>query len=338
MMIYATTIVLVLVITHLPQIQMRRVCTDTNSPMCLNFETANTSCQSTTKCPKGSWSKTGIVIAQSGKTGVQYGIPYDAAVDSSNNIYVANAYFGNVIKLAPTSDPKIYTWSKVAGGVGNPWGVFVVAGSVYVSSTLNNNVLKFIKGSDVSSGGVPVAGNNGNGPAQNQLRAPNGIFVDCAQNIYIADSQNNRIQRWAKGATTGCTVAGDSSGKAGSSATLLNAPIDVRIDKHGNMFVLDAGNNRIQKFAPGFRYGVTVGTNLNGPIAMFVDDCDNVYITEFDAQTVVRFSPGSRTPTVIIPQINQAKGITMDGQNNLFVASASDGLLKYSYISSTRVG
>ncbi|CAF1417678.1 unnamed protein product, partial [Didymodactylos carnosus] len=232
---------------------------------------------------------------------------------------------------------RVRVLKQVAGNIGNPWGVFVGAGGgIYVSSTLNNNVLKFAPGASVDSG-VSVAGNNGAGSAQNQLKAPNGIFVDCAGNIYIADSQNNRIVRWAKGATSGCTVVGDSSGKAGSSDSLLNRPIDVRLTKSGNMFVLDSGNNRIQKFAPGSTKGETVGkaADFHGPIAMFVDDCDNVYITELSGQKVLRFSPGSTTATVIIPLVNQAKGITMDSGKNLYVASASEGLLKFLHIAAT---
>ncbi|CAF4912568.1 unnamed protein product, partial [Rotaria sp. Silwood1] len=37
---------------------------------------------------------------------------------------------------------------------------------------------------------------------------PRAIFVDRNENIYIADDDNNRIQKWLKGATSGITVAG----------------------------------------------------------------------------------------------------------------------------------
>jgi hypothetical protein len=42
----------------------------------------------------------------------------------------------------------------------------------------------------------------------NQLSTPTGIFVDAQGNIYICDTDNNRIQKWAPGAATGVTVAG----------------------------------------------------------------------------------------------------------------------------------
>jgi len=53
-----------------------------------------------------------------------------------------------------------------------------------------------------------VAGGNGAGSEANQLSYPSGIFVDKSGNIFISDSGNNRIQKYAPEATSGVTVAG----------------------------------------------------------------------------------------------------------------------------------
>ena len=55
--------------------------------------------------------------------------------------------------------------------------------------------------------GVTVAGGNGQGSAANQLYSPMGITLDASGNIYIVDMYNDRIQKWAPGATEGITVA-----------------------------------------------------------------------------------------------------------------------------------
>ena len=53
--------------------------------------------------------------------------------------------------------------------------------------------------------GITVAGGNGPGLSDKQLDHPQGIFVDAAGNILVADQNNNRIQAWPVGATTGYT-------------------------------------------------------------------------------------------------------------------------------------
>ncbi|GAB3494039.1 hypothetical protein GCM10027341_09710 [Spirosoma knui] len=54
--------------------------------------------------------------------------------------------------------------------------------------------------------GVTVAG--GLPLAANQLNLPSGVAIDKDGNIYVADGNNNRIQKWTPGATQGTTVAG----------------------------------------------------------------------------------------------------------------------------------
>src|SRR5438552_3777503 len=81
-------------------------------------------------------------------------------------------------------------------------------------------------------GGVTVAGGNGNGSAANQLGWAWGVTVDGSRNVYIADTANSRVQKWAPGAVSGVTVAGGNG--SGSGATQLANPIDVAVDSLGN--------------------------------------------------------------------------------------------------------
>jgi sugar lactone lactonase YvrE len=48
-----------------------------------------------------------------------------------------------------------------------------------------------------------VAGGNGIGLAANQLNYPYGIAVSPSGDVYVADTDNNRIQLWSVGATQG---------------------------------------------------------------------------------------------------------------------------------------
>ncbi len=111
--------------------------------------------------------------------------------------------------------------------------------------------------------GITVAGGNGPGVNANQLSAPTGVYVDGSGNVYVADPQNHRIQRWAPGATTGSTVAGGNG--PGVNANQLNSPWAVYVDGSGNVYVADSENHRIQRWAPGATSGTTVaGGNGQG--------------------------------------------------------------------------
>jgi len=140
--------------------------------------------------------------------------PAGVAVDSAGNIYIAD-YVNHSIRKVDTSG-KI---STVAGdGPGNgsyngdgilatsaelyyPSGVAVdSAGNIYIADTINYRIRKV----DASTGYIStVAGNgahygsigDGGAAISAQLYNPEGVVVDSAGNIYIADSGNHRIRK-----------------------------------------------------------------------------------------------------------------------------------------------
>ncbi|CAF4455331.1 unnamed protein product, partial [Adineta steineri] len=105
--------------------------------------------------------------------------------------------------------------------------------------------------------GQTVAGTT-QGTSANQLKNPSCLYIDNNNTLYICDHDNNRVQKWFQGASTTTTVAGSSTGTSGSTSILLNSPIDLTFDKNGFMYVVDNGNNRVQRFAPGSTSGTTV--------------------------------------------------------------------------------
>src|SRR5882724_1330248 len=117
--------------------------------------------------------------------------------------------------------------------------------------------------------GVTVAGGNGSGTAANQLFTPAGVFLDRDGNMYVADNNNNRVQRFPPGstsATKGFAVAGGYG--QGMAANQLDHPSSVFVDAHGNIYVADQGNHRIQEFSSGGGPGITVaGGNFPGGAA-----------------------------------------------------------------------
>ncbi|CAF1303465.1 unnamed protein product [Adineta ricciae] len=109
--------------------------------------------------------------------------------------------------------------------------------------------------------GITVAGKVATpSSAPDRLHEPFGLALDSADTLYIADQNNNRIQKWLSGAPNGSTLAGQANGASGASATTLNAPSSAAIDTNGNLYIADTNNHRVQ-FWP---YNVSSGTTVAG--------------------------------------------------------------------------
>jgi sugar lactone lactonase YvrE len=78
------------------------------------------------------------------------------------------------------------------------------------------------------------------------LYYPNGVVVDQLGTVYVAEEANDRIMRWVKGATQGSVIVGG-DGRQGQS-NQLHWPVSLSFDRPGNLYVVDWGNHRVQKF------------------------------------------------------------------------------------------
>ncbi|MBJ7283230.1 MAG: NHL repeat-containing protein, partial [Acidimicrobiia bacterium] len=152
---------------------------------------------------------------------------------------------------------------------------------------------------------ITVAGGNEYGGGSNQFGFPRGVAVDTSGNIYIADMYNNRIQKWAPGATEGTTVAG--GGAYGSNANQLNGPRGVAVDTNDNIYIADTYNNRIQKWAPGATEGTTVAGLTYGagadalayPNGVAVDTNDNIYIADTGNSRIQKWAQDATEGTTV---------------------------------------
>lgn len=86
---------------------------------------------------------------------------------------------------------------------------------------------------------MTVAGESGvAGSLSYQLNGPTSITFDQYFYMYVLDTSNNRIQRWAPAATYGITVVSGS----------MNTPYGLKFDFTGNLYVADYNNHRIGSF------------------------------------------------------------------------------------------
>jgi len=158
-----------------------------------------------------------------------------APLDSPQGVLSA----GGNLYIADTDGQRV---QEVAGSSGTQWGIAMIAGDVYT----------------IAGSATGVAGTSGDGGAAGQalLAAPQGVAMDAAGNLYIADTGNNRIQEIAKASGTISTVAGSASGSPGTSgdggaatSALLKSPAGITLSTGGDLYIADTGNNRVQKVA-----------------------------------------------------------------------------------------
>lgn len=146
---------------------------------------------------------------------------------------------------------------------------------------------------------VLVAGNGSWGVASNEFSGPSHIFIDSADNLWISDYANNRIQKWSVGASSGTTEAGDVNGLSGLNPGLLANPRGLTLDQNGILYVVEESNHRVQVFIMGSLVGrIVAGSNgtataamdgLSSPFViavgnnttMFIADCGNQRILQW---------------------------------------------------------
>jgi len=114
------------------------------------------------------------------------------------------------------------------------------AGEIYIAE---GNRIREVKadGRLTTFAGTGTAGSGGDGgpAAQAQLNMPQGLAVDSAGNVYIADTLNNRVRR--------VDVNGTITTVAGSGDVALNYPTGLAIGFNDTLFIADTGNNVIRR-------------------------------------------------------------------------------------------
>ena len=183
-------------------------------------------------------------------TSAQLYDPCGVAVDSAGNLYIADGD-SNIRKV---SNGVITTVAGNGAQLAGAWGVTVdSAGNLYIAD--GNNIRKVSNGIITTVAGNGTQGFSGdNGSATSaELDGNVGVAVDAAGNLYIADSNNNRIRKVSNGVIT--TVAGNGTQGFGgdngpaTSAELAGA-VGVAVDSASDVYIADAFNNRIRALSP----------------------------------------------------------------------------------------
>ena len=195
--------------------------------------------------------------------------PSDVVADGAGNLYIADTGNHRIRKVDAAGVISTVAGSFL-GGFGGDGGPAVEAqlnhpadvttdgaGNLYIADTDNQRIRKVDAAgviSTVAGTGSFLGGFSGDGgPATAALlSSPEGVAVDGAGNLFIADRYNDRIRRWTlRGSSAPWPPLGGFSGDGGpATAALLSSPEGVAVDGAGNLFIADTDNHLVRKLTP----------------------------------------------------------------------------------------
>lgn len=239
--------------------------------------------------------------------------PTGLAMSSVGSLYVAApGYFGTTVRSLGTG----ITAKDVA--VDTAGNLFFTSGQL-VRKLDTNGVLSTIAGS-----GASVFYGGDGGPATSaKLRSPSTIVQDDLGNFYISDTGNNRIRKInPAGMITTYAGTGEPGNKGdGSLAALaqLNAPRCLAFDSARNLYIADAGNNRVRKITPGGLI-FTVADQLNDPECIAIDSADTLYVAETAGNRILA---GSMAGLVQVTNALKPSALAIGAGGVLYIAESS---------------
>jgi len=194
-----------------------------------------------------------MFLGSSGSLLTQLSSPNSVVLDSSTNtLYVADTGNHRILSF----EPNVTTGVLVAGGAGagtsstqlsSPTDIYYDSSSrtLFIVNLGSHCVVRWVIGAFTWSLVAGIPGSTGTTPLT--FNNPQGLTLDSAGNLYVADTSNHRIQFFRSGNVTGTTIAGTTS-TAGASSSLLYGPRSVKVDSQFNLYVADTTNHRVQMF------------------------------------------------------------------------------------------
>jgi DNA-binding beta-propeller fold protein YncE len=254
-------------------------------------------------------------FANGNGTSATFYAPNAGVVDGSGNLYIADTFNNRIRKMTPSGVVTTFAGSGVQGFKDDdtatsakfyyPGGITIDSSgtNLYVADTFNHTIRKIV----ISSGAVTtVAGLATDGAGVGafaddtgtsaRFNRPYGITIDNSGNLYVADSNNNRIRKIVISTGEVTTFAGsgvqDMVNDTGILARFYR-PIGITRDSSGNLYVSEIGNSLIRKidtsavvttFAGfgglGFVDGTGTNARFNQPYGITIDNSGNLYVAD----------------------------------------------------------
>jgi len=311
--------------------------------------------------------------------------PFNVYVDSSQNVYIADWTNNRIRKfqVGGTIATIVGTGSTTYIGDGglatnaalNAPTNFCVdnTGNIYIADQNNHRIRMvwnaasngtYTQGNIYTVAGIGSATYNGDGilATSSAVNSPGGVFVDSANNIYIADCNNRRIRKFVLGGNISSVAGTGGSGSTGdgglATSALFILPQDVFKDSSNNIYVADWNGNRVRMFTEGGNISTIAGngtSTYNGdgilatsaqlrPFGIYVDNSQNVYVAEWtNTNRIRRFQVGGNISTIAgngtttytgdgnpagVALLNNPRGNFRDSAGNTYFADTSNNRIR----------
>jgi len=177
------------------------------------------------------------------------------------------------------------------------------------------------------------------------FNSPSGITIDAAGNLYVADYGNNLIRKITPAGVVSTFASSGNQGRIDATGTLasFSRPTGITADNAGNLFVADAGNNKIRKITQAGVVSTFAGIDTTGavngagnvasffdPLSVAVDPSGNVYVADAgnnlirkitSAGVVSTLAANDTTNNSTAPELNNPTGVAVDAAGHVYVAN-----------------
>ena len=238
--------------------------------------------------------------------------------------------------------------------IGNVAGIAVdPAGNLYFVDQSNFMVMKMTPDGTlhvVAGNGIQGFSGDGGPATSASIASGGGLAVDATGAIYLADTLNSRVRKITPDGTI-TTVAGSHTcvdpaavaachgGDGGPAvAALLNSPFSVKLDRAGNLYIVDYGDNRVRKVTPtgvistyagngddsgSGDLGLATAASLISPIDAVFDSQGDLWIMQRGKLSVV--AANGRINGLALP--DDFRGLAIDSADSIYAADWADEMV-----------